>query len=344
MRKVLVTGAAGFIGFHLAKRLLADGDTVVGIDNLNPYYDPSLKEARLAILRDQPRFTFRKLDITDRADMAELFATERFDVVAHLAAQAGVRYSLTHPHAYVESNVTGFLNVLEGCRQAGPRHLVYASTSSVYGANTNMPFSEHRGADHPLSIYAATKKANELMAHSYSHLFGMPVTALRFFTVYGPYGRPDMALFLFTKAMLEGRPIEVFNHGDMQRDFTYVDDVVEGFVRVLARPPLTNTLWSGAFPDPATSQAPFRIYNLGNQDPVKLLDMIGALERCLGISADKQMLPMQAGDVPATYADVSDLERDTGFRPRTRIEDGVARFVDWYVEYYGVRAARPSNA
>jgi UDP-glucuronate 4-epimerase len=337
MTRVLVTGAAGFVGFHLARRLLDRGDTVIGLDNLNPYYDPTLKAARLALLHEHPGFSFEQIDLTDHDAMRRLFTTGGFDRVAHLAAQAGVRYSLDHPEVYVASNVQGFLNVLEGCRYHGVRHLVYASTSSVYGANTNMPFSEHRSAAHPLTIYAATKKANEMMAHSYSHLFGLPTTGLRFFTVYGPYGRPDMALFLFTKAMLGGQPIDVFNHGDMARDFTYVDDIVEGFVRVLDRPPPGDPDWTGDNPDPATSRAPYRIYNLGNQQPVRLMDMIAALEACLGMKADMRMLPMQAGDVPATSADVSDLERDTGFRPQTPIAEGVRRFVDWYREYYRER-------
>ncbi|MGA2066642.1 MAG: NAD-dependent epimerase [Thermoguttaceae bacterium] len=334
MRKVLVTGAAGFIGFHVSRRLLAQGDAVVGLDNLNNYYSVALKEARLAQLTAEPQFRFQKLDLADREAIAPLFAAERFDAVVSLAAQAGVRYSLENPAAYVDSNLVGFLNVLEGCRHGGVRHLVYASSSSVYGANTQMPFSVHQNVDHPLSLYAATKKANELMAHTYSHLFGLPTTGLRFFTVYGPWGRPDMALFLFTRAILEGRPIDVFNHGKMRRDFTYVDDIVEGVVRVIDRLPQPNPQWSGAAPDPGTSTAPYRVYNIGNNRPVELLAMIGLLEECLGRKAVKNFLPMQPGDVPETFADVEDLVRDVGFRPQTPLGVGIARFVDWYLSYH----------
>ncbi len=336
MAKVLITGAAGFIGSHLAQQLLSRGDTVVGLDNLNDYYSVELKKARLARLEGQPGFTFAHLDLADRAGMEALFAAHRFDRVVNLAAQAGVRYSLTNPHAYVESNLVGFTNILEGCRHHEVRHLVYASSSSVYGANTSMPFGVHDNVDHPLSLYAASKKANELMAHTYSHLYGLPTTGLRFFTVYGPWGRPDMALFLFTKAILEGKPIDVFNHGRMRRDFTYVDDIVEGVVRVMDRVAEPNREWSGDAPDPGTSRAPYRLYNIGNNQPVELMHMIATLEECLGITAEKNMLPMQPGDVPRTYADVDDLVRDVGFKPATPIEVGVRRFVDWYRSYYEV--------
>jgi UDP-glucuronate 4-epimerase len=332
--KLLVTGTAGFIGFHTARRLLARGDEVVGLDNVNDYYDVSLKEARLAQLTPHSAFSFHRLDLADRGGITELFARGRFDVVIHLAAQAGVRYSLTNPEAYVDSNLVGFLNILEGCRHHGVKHLVYASSSSVYGANTRMPFSVHDNVDHPVSLYAASKKANELMAHAYSHLYGLPTTGLRFFTVYGPWGRPDMALFLFTKAILEGRPIDVFNEGRMQRDFTYIDDIVEGVIRTADRPAAPNTGWSGTEPDPGTSSAPYRVYNIGNHQPVELLHLIAVLEQCLGRTAQKNLLPMQPGDVPATYADVEDLARDVGFHPATPIEDGVRRFVDWYRTYY----------
>ena len=333
---VLVTGAAGFIGSHLSHRLLDRGDTVVGFDNLNPYYSVALKQARLDRLLARAGFTAVQGELAETATVNQVFAGHRFDAVVNLAAQAGVRYSLQHPHAYTESNVTGFLNILEASRHQEIGHLVFASTSSVYGANTNMPFSVHQNVDHPLSLYAATKKANELMAHSYSHLFRLPVTGLRFFTVYGPWGRPDMALFLFTKAILEDRPIDVFNHGQMQRDFTYVDDIVEGIVRVLDRPAQPNPQWSGDHPDSATSSAPYRLYNIGNNNPVELLTLIETLEQCLGKVARKNMLPMQAGDVPATYADVDDLIRDVGFKPATPITEGVARFVEWYRSYYRV--------
>lgn len=333
---VLVTGAAGFIGSHLSHRLLDRGDSVVGFDNLNPYYSVALKQARLDRLLARPGFTPVHGELAESATVNQVFAEHRFDAVVNLAAQAGVRYSLQNPHAYTESNVTGFLNILEACRHQQIGHLVFASTSSVYGANTNMPFSVHQNVDHPLSLYAATKKANELMAHSYSHLFRLPVTGLRFFTVYGPWGRPDMALFLFTKAILEDRPIDVFNHGQMQRDFTYVDDIVEGIVRVLDRPAKPDPAWTGDSPDPASSSAPYRLYNIGNNNPVELLTLIETLEQCLGKVARKNMLPMQAGDVPATYADVDDLIRDAGFKPATPITEGVARFVEWYRSYYQV--------
>jgi UDP-glucuronate 4-epimerase len=335
MPTVLVTGAAGFIGFHLSLRLLADGYSVVGLDNLNDYYDVSLKEARLGLLMNTPGFRFVRADLADRAAIEHVFASERFTRVINLAAQAGVRYSLTNPHAYISSNLDGFLHVLEGCRHAGVEHLVYASSSSVYGANTTMPFSTHQVVDHPLSLYAATKKANELMAHSYSHLYGLPTTGLRFFTVYGPWGRPDMALFKFTKAILQGEPIDVYNHGRMRRDFTFVDDIVEGIVSVMDRVPAGDPAWSGAAPDPASSAAPYRLYNIGNSDPVNLLDVIGLLERALGKTAEKRMLGMQLGDVPATFADVADLERDTGFKPATPLAEGLQRFVEWYRMFYG---------
>lgn len=331
---ILVTGAAGFIGFHLAKRLLERGEDVLGLDNLNAYYDVRLKEARLAQLRSHGHFQFAKLDLGDRAGIEALFAQHQFRRVVNLAAQAGVRYSLTNPHAYTSSNIDGFLNILEGCRHNKAQHLVYASTSSVYGGNTHMPFSVHDNVDHPVSLYAATKKANELMAHCYAHLYGLPCTGLRFFTVYGPWGRPDMALFLFTKAILEGKPIEVFNHGKMQRDFTYVDDIVEGIVRVLDRPAQPNPAWTGDHPDSATSSGPYRLYNIGNHQPVELLRFIEVLEQELGKKAEKKLLPLQAGDVPATYADVADLTRDVGFKPATPIEVGVKRFVEWYRNYY----------
>ncbi len=334
MSKILVTGAAGFIGFHLSRRLLARGDTVIGLDNLNDYYDVRLKTDRLAQLQGRPGFSFRKLDLADRPAMAELFEAEQFQRVAHLGAQAGVRYSLTNPHAYVDANLVGFVNVLEGCRQHSVEHLVYASSSSVYGANREMPFSVHHNVDHPVSLYAATKKANELMAHTYSHLYGLPATGLRFFTVYGPWGRPDMALYLFTKAITEGRPIDVFNHGRMRRDFTYIDDIVEGVVRTMDRVAQPNPQWSADDPDPGTSSAAYRIYNIGNNRPVELLHVIATLEACLGKKATKNMLPMQPGDVPETYADVDDLTRDVGFKPGTPIEEGIAKFVEWYGQYH----------
>jgi UDP-glucuronate 4-epimerase len=335
---ILLTGCAGFIGFHVAERLLADGHDVVGLDNLSDYYDPTLKQARLDRLTPHTAFTFERVDVSDRAVMADVFRRHRPARVVHLAAQAGVRYSLQNPHAYVDANLVGFVNVLEGCRHHGVEHLVYASSSSVYGANTRLPFSVHDNVDHPLSLYAATKKANELMAHTYAHLYGLPSTGLRFFTVYGPWGRPDMALFLFTKAILEDRPIDVFNEGRMQRDFTYVDDVVEGVVRILAKSPAPDPTWSGDRPDPGTSRAPYRIYNIGNDRPVELLRYIEVLERCLGKRARMNLLPMQPGDVPATRADVDDLAREFGYRPRTTVDEGVARFVEWYRAYYGVPA------
>ena len=336
MVDVLLTGAAGFIGFHVAQRLLADGHRVLGLDSLNAYYDPALKQARLDRLTPHAAFTFERLDVSDRAGMAALFGRHRPARVVHLAAQAGVRYSIQNPHAYIDANLVGFLNVLEGCRHHAVEHLVFASSSSVYGANTRLPFSVHDNVDHPLSLYAATKKANELMAHTYAHLYGLPCTGLRFFTVYGPWGRPDMALFLFARAILEDRPIDVFNEGRMQRDFTYVDDIVEGLVRVLAKPPAPDPAWSGDHPDPGTSRAAYRVYNIGNDRPVELLRFIEVLEECLGKRARKNLLPMQPGDVPATRADVSDLVRDVGYRPRTTVEEGVARFVEWYRAYYRV--------
>ena len=333
--KILATGAAGFIGFHTAQRLLARGEEVVGLDNLNDYYDVRLKEARLAKLAAQRGFRFVQLDLADRAGMEELFAREKFRRVIHLAAQAGVRYSLQNPHAYVQSNLVGFMNILEGCRHNAVEHLVYASSSSVYGLNTAMPFSVHHNVDHPVSLYAASKKANELMAHTYAHLYRLPTTGLRFFTVYGPWGRPDMALFLFTKAILAAEPIQVFNQGKMRRDFTYIDDIVEGVLRVTDRVPAPNPEWRGDRPDPGTSPAPYRIYNIGNNQPVELERFITAIETALGRTAVREYRPMQPGDVPATYADVDDLMRDTGFRPATPIEEGVRRFVAWYREFYG---------
>lgn len=336
MSKILVTGAAGFIGFHLSKRLISRGDEVIGLDNLNDYYDVSLKEARLSQLQDSRAFKFYKLDLSDLQGLMGLFETERPDVVINLAAQAGVRYSLKNPHAYVQSNLVGFVNILEGCRHHGVKHLVYASSSSVYGANTSIPFSVHDNVDHPVSFYAASKKANELMAHTYSHLYGLPTTGLRFFTVYGPWGRPDMALFIFTRAILAGKPIDVFNYGKMKRDFTYIDDIIEGVVRVADRIPQPDPDWSGADPDLGTSSAPYRVYNIGNNQPVELLHFIEAIENCLGIKAEKNLLPMQPGDVPATFADVDDLMRDTDFKPDTSIEAGIRRFIEWYREYYRV--------
>jgi UDP-glucuronate 4-epimerase len=333
--KVLVTGAAGFIGMHVARRLLTGGVQVVGIDDLNDYYDPALKQARLDVLAGTPGFGFEKLDIADRAGMAALFERHRFDRVVHLAAQAGVRYSLKNPHAYADANLVGFVNVLEGCRHTDVRHLVYASSSSVYGGNTKMPFSEHDSVDHPVSLYAATKKANELMAHTYSHLYRLPTTGLRFFTVYGPWGRPDMAAFLFADAILAGRAIDVFNHGDMKRDFTYIDDIVEGVVRVLDHPPAGDPSFDPSRPDPASSRAPYRVFNIGNSDPVPLMDFIGAMEAAIGRRADKRFLPMQDGDVPATFADTSELAALVGFTPRTDVHEGVRRFVAWYRGYYG---------
>jgi UDP-glucuronate 4-epimerase len=334
--KVLVTGAAGFIGFHVSQKLLARGDRIIGIDNLNDYYDVNLKKARLAQLQENSAFSFYKLDLADREGMTQLFAEHQFDGVVHLAAQAGVRYSIKNPHAYVDSNLVGFVNVLEGCRHSGVKHLVFASSSSVYGANTKIPFSVHDNVDHPISLYAASKKANELMAHTYSYLYGLPTTGLRFFTVYGPWGRPDMALFLFTKAILERRSIDVFNYGNMQRDFTYIDDIVEGVVRVLDKIPKPNYFDSESTPEPGKSKAPSKIYNIGNNQPVELMYFIEVLENCLEIKAEKNMLPLQPGDVPVTYADVDDLVRDVGFRPNTPIEVGIQRFVSWYNSYYNI--------
>jgi UDP-glucuronate 4-epimerase len=332
--KLLVTGAAGFIGFHTARRLLERGEEVVGLDNLNAYYDPGLKDARLALLRAYPKFRFVEADIADRDSMEGLFRAERFARVVHLAAQAGVRYSIINPHVYVQSNITGFLHVLEGCRHHAVEHLVYASTSSVYGANTRMPFSEQQNVDHPLTLYAATKKSNELMAHSYSSLYGLPTTGLRFFTVYGPWGRPDMALFLFTKNILAGTPIDVFNGGHHQRDFTYIDDIVQGVLGAVDRVAMPDAGWDSADPDPATSSAPYKIYNIGNQRPVALLRYIEVLEQCLGQRAQKNLLPMQPGDLPNTWADVDALARDVGYRPSTDLESGVKQFVEWYLGYY----------
>ncbi len=330
---VLVTGAAGFIGMHVARRLLADGRDVVGVDDLNAYYDPRLKEARVAELRAFHNFEFVRTDIAKSGAIAELFAAHRFPQVVHLAAQAGVRHSLVDPHAYANANLTGFLNVLEGCRHSGCRHLVYASSSSVYGANTRVPFSTSDNVDHPLSLYGATKKANELMAHAYAHLFALPATGLRFFTVYGPWGRPDMAMWLFADAIMQGRPIKLFNHGQMRRDFTYVDDVVEAVVRLVPRPPAPNPAWSGTAPDPATSLAPWHVYNIGNNRPVEVTEVVRLIEEAIGKPAVREMLPMQPGDVPETCADVAALERAVGFRPMTSIGEGVRRFVDWFLGF-----------
>ncbi|MCB1864845.1 MAG: NAD-dependent epimerase [Chromatiales bacterium] len=332
--KVLITGSAGFIGSALSLRLLERGDEVLGVDNLNDYYDVELKKARLARHSDHPGYTDARVDIADRPALTELFARHRPQRVVNLAAQAGVRYSLENPHAYVDSNIVGFVNLLEGCRHYGVEHLVFASSSSVYGANTHMPFSVHDNVDHPLSLYAASKKSNELMAHTYSHLYGLPATGLRFFTVYGPWGRPDMALFLFTRKMLAGEPIPVFNNGDHKRDFTYIDDIVEGVIQTLDRPAQPNAQWSGEAPDPATSRAPYRLYNIGNSKPVDLMHYIKVLEGCLGIQAEKDFLPLQDGDVPYTWADTQALSDDTGYRPDTPVETGVARFVEWYRAYY----------
>jgi UDP-glucuronate 4-epimerase len=332
---ILVTGAAGFIGFHVSRRLLSQGRRVVGVDSMTPYYDPALKEARRNELAKSNHFEIIELDLADRSATAELFSHHKFPHVVHLAAQAGVRHSLTHPHDYADANLTGFLNVLEGCRHNGCRHLVFASSSSVYGANTKLPFRVSDNVDHPISLYAASKKANELMAHSYAHLFRLPVTGLRFFTVYGPWGRPDMAMWLFAKAILAGEPIKLFNHGNMRRDFTYVDDVVESVVRLVGHPAEPNPDWSGGHPDPATSSAPYRIYNIGNNAPVELLHVVAELEKCLGRKARRELLPMQPGDVPETYADVDDLMRAVGFRPSTAIETGIRNFVDWYRAYTG---------
>ena len=336
MSKFLVTGTAGFIGFHLARKLLAESGTVVGLDNVNDYYDVSLKEARLSILQQEKNFRFIRADLADRRAVEALFETERPEIVIHLAAQAGVRYSITNPHAYVDSNLVGFMNILEGCRRHQVRHLVFASSSSVYGANTKMPFSVHDNVDHPLSLYAATKKANELMAHAYAGLYRLPCTGLRFFTVYGPWGRPDMALFLFTQAILADRPIDVFNEGLMKRDFTYIDDIVEALVRVMRMKPQPDPSWDGDSPDPGTSYAPYRVYNIGGSRPVRLMDFIGVLEKALGKEARKNMLPLQKGDVVATCADAQDLEDAVGFRPQVTVEEGIGHFVRWYREYYRV--------
>lgn len=334
-KSVLITGVAGFIGYHLSKRLLIDGCSVTGIDNMNPYYDVSLKTARLERLKPFEKFSFLKKDISDKEAMEKVFERNKFDVVVNLAAQAGVRYSLENPQAYVDANIVGFVNILEGCRHNDVRHLVFASSSSVYGANTRMPFSVHHNVDHPVSLYAASKKADELMAHTYSHLFGLPCTGLRFFTVYGPWGRPDMALFLFTRAILEKKPIKVFNHGKMIRDFTYIDDIVEGTVRVMRRRPQANPAWSGDNPDPGTSYARYKIYNIGNNNPVELMEFIAAIEDVLGRKAKKDFLDLQPGDVVATYADVDDLINDVGFKPNTPIDTGIKHFVGWFKDYYG---------
>ncbi len=331
---ILVTGAAGFIGFHVARRLVASGRPVVGLDIVNSYYDPKLKEARLAELGKLDGFRFMKLGLADRAGMAALFAEHRFEHVVHLAAQAGVRYSLVDPFAYIDSNLVGFTTILEGCRHNGCKHLLYASSSSVYGSNTRMPFSVHDNVDHPLSLYGASKKANELMAHSYSHLFRLPTTGLRFFTVYGPWGRPDMAMWLFAKAILAGEPIKLFNYGNMRRDFTYVDDIVESIVRLVDRPPAPDLNWSGEAPDAGSSSAPWRVYNIGNNHPVELLEVVRLMEEALGVKAKREMLPMQPGDVPATYADVDDLVREVDFKPATPIGEGIRRFVAWFREYH----------
>jgi UDP-glucuronate 4-epimerase len=336
MENVLVTGSAGFIGFHLSKYLLAQGYKVVGVDNLNSYYDVGLKKTRLKQLLDHGSFCFHLLDLADRQGMEKLFSENAFDVVVNLAAQAGVRYSIENPGAYVDSNLVGMIHVLEGCRYHHVGHLVFASSSSVYGANRKMPFSVHDNVDHPVSLYAATKKANELMAHTYSHLYGVPCTGLRFFTVYGPWGRPDMALFLFTEAILSHKPIKVFNNGEMMRDFTYIDDIVEGVFRIMGKPPAPDPKWDPRHPDPATSNCPYKIYNIGNNQPVTLMRFIGVLERALGMTAEKEFLDMQPGDVPATYADIEDLTEFVGFRPQTPIETGIKNFVSWYKSYHGI--------
>jgi UDP-glucuronate 4-epimerase len=334
-QKVLVTGAAGFIGFHLAKRLLKDGYQVVGVDNINPYYEVALKEARLEELKNESSFTFFKLDLSGRKQLEDIFGEMDFDVVVNMAAQAGVRYSIENPYAYVDSNLVGFVNLLECCRHNQVKHFVFASSSSVYGANTKMPFSVHHNVDHPVSLYAATKKANELMAHTYSHLYRLPCTGLRFFTVYGPWGRPDMALFLFTRAILEDKPIKVFNHGKMQRDFTYIEDIIEGVVRVMGRLPEANPRWSGDAPDPSTSSAPYKVYNIGNNNPVELIKFIEVIEDVLGKKANMEFQDLQPGDVVATYANVDDLMQDVGFKPETPIELGIKRFVQWFKDFYG---------
>ena len=335
--KCLITGVAGFIGSHLAIKLLSEGYEVYGIDNLNDYYDPKLKEARLQRIIDNPKFSFFKENIQDKEFMERLFKDNSFDVVVNLAAQAGVRYSLINPYSYVDTNITGFLNVLEGCRHSKVKHLIYASSSSVYGLNTNMPFKEENGVNHPISMYAATKKANEMMAHSYSHLFKIPTTGLRFFTVYGPWGRPDMALFLFTDAIINDKPIDVFNYGNMMRDFTYVDDIVEGIYRLIDKIPEGSEEWNSKDPDPSKSSAPFKIFNIGNNSPVKLMDYIEAIEHHLGKKAKKNLLPLQDGDVPGTFADASNLQIVTGFKPETTVSDGVGNFIRWYKNYYDVK-------
>lgn len=348
--KILITGTAGFIGFHLARKLINRGDTVIGLDCINDYYDVNLKYDRLAVngiekeeidygkmvqSAKHPNYSFIQLKLEDREAVQQLFKDQQFDAVCNLAAQAGVRYSLVNPYAYIESNIIGFVNLLEASRHNDVKHLAYASSSSVYGLNETMPFSTKHNVDHPVSLYAASKKSNELMAHTYSHLFGLPTTGLRFFTVYGPWGRPDMALFLFTKAMLENKPINVFNYGKMKRDFTYIDDIVEGVIRVIDHPPSGNPEWSGKNPEPGTSKAPFKVYNIGNQNPVQLMDFIEAIEKRLGMTAEKNMMPIQPGDVPATYADVSDLVADLGYKPNTSVQEGINQFVDWYLAYYG---------
>jgi UDP-glucuronate 4-epimerase len=338
--KTLVTGAAGFIGFYTAKQLLERGDTVVGLDNFNDYYDVGLKNSRAAILEPFANFRMVRIDLEDRSAIEKLFGSEKFDKVVHLAAQAGVRYSIENPHSYISSNIVGTMNILEGCRHHEVQHLVYASSSSVYGANTAMPFSIHQNVDHPLALYGATKKANELMAHTYSNLYELPTTGLRFFTVYGPYGRPDMALFMFTKNIIEGKPIDVFNYGNHRRDFTFVEDIVEGVIRTMDHTATPNTAWDPAQPDPGTSRAPYRIYNIGNQQPVELMRYIETIEKCVGKKAKKNLLPLQPGDVPDTWADAEDLAADVGYRPSTPIEVGVRRFVDWYVDYYKVDLKR----
>ena len=334
-KRVLITGAAGFIGFHLSRRLLNDGYHVTGIDNMNPYYDIKLKESRLELLNEFKNFSFFGIDISDKNPMKDVFDNNPFDVVVNLAAQAGVRYSIENPNAYVDSNLVGFMNILENCRYSKIKHLVFASSSSVYGANTKMPFSVHHNVDHPVSLYAATKKANELMAHTYSHLYDLPCTGLRFFTVYGPWGRPDMALFLFTKAIFEGKPIKVFNHGKMKRDFTYIDDIVEGVVRVMGKVPEPNPNWDGNDPDPGTSYKKYKIYNIGNNNPVELMHFIEVLESVIGKKAKKDYLDLQPGDVVATYADIDDLTEEVGFKPITSIESGIEEFIQWYKDYYG---------
>lgn len=335
IKRALVTGAAGFIGYHLSLRLLEEGVYVTGIDNMNPYYDVGLKESRLAQLMPYGNFTFIRADISNKDDTERVFINNKFDVVINLAAQAGVRYSLKNPHSYIDSNIVGFINILECCRHNDVQHLVFASSSSVYGANTKMPFSVHDNVDHPVSLYAATKKANELMAHSYSHLYGLPCTGLRFFTVYGPWGRPDMALFLFTDAILGGRPIKVFNHGKMTRDFTYIDDIIEGVTRIIKKVPEPNPSWSGSSPDPGTSYAKYKIYNIGNNNPVELIKFIELIEDTVGEKAEMELLDLQPGDVVSTYADVDDLMKDVGFKPGTPLETGIKQFVTWYADYYG---------